>query len=208
MKKYVFIVLLILLLSISSAYAVWTDSVNVEISAESAIINVGYISRNNPSGVDYTLVSLPVSESNPYLSIEETVVDLPAGSTSNNYKVKYVIKNIGTAPVVLKGIEVTNMTFDAGVSQSSWIYSEILDSLRIRYRSRNNSIGYNERVNITGLAGHTGVTFPNYEDNLLYPGDESEIIVKYMRNETGYRQVDRRDVTITKTDRLIFSVYR
>ena len=216
MKKVVILVFLaIMLFAMSSAYAAWTDSVSVNVSAESAVILGEYVGRNNPSNVDYVrLNGSDVSLSNPYPSITETVTELYPNNYGSNsvyngmYRVVYTIKNTGTVPIVIEGIDVSGFTVQAySYYAGSLTWDEVMDTASIVYRLQVN--GVNDRVVVNDIESSATVYFSNGNQNLLYPGDECTLRVKYRRSTTGDFRMDEYTWIniLDKTDVIIFSVY-
>ena len=97
MKKLIVIFLIITLFAMSTAYAIWTDSVSTSISATSVVIRMDYTRRQeNSNKIDYTVQNMnPLSNSNPYFYIEENITGLNVGDT---IEVRYTLENTGRFP--------------------------------------------------------------------------------------------------------------
>ena len=207
MKKTVIIVLLIaLLFSMSSAYAVWTDSASVSVTASNAIIAAGYTDRNsNPQKIQYTVQSLePLSTDNPYLHIEETIKKLTyKQNTQSGYEVVYTITNTGEVPISFDGIKVLSKS----VNYNSPLYT---DTIRIEYTISNTFAvpSYSYTAVISDFDSFSGVTFANSENNVLNVGEYCTMTVTYYRVSSGDKEIDKAEIIITKTDQLSCSVYR
>jgi len=203
-KSVVVIILVVLLSSMSSAYALWTDSVSVDVTATNAIISVGYTQRDAlRRKLQYTVQpSGALSAANPYTSIEEDIIEIRYRRTgSTNHIVTYTITNIGEVAARLDGVSV----FNKSVDYSSPLYT---DTIRIEYIISNTNIipAYNQSVTVTDFDAHTGVSFPNSDTNILNVGESCTVTITYYRVESGDRDIDRTRITITKTDKLICSV--
>ena len=203
MKKIIaIIILVVVLLSMSSAYAIWKDSVAVNVTASNAIISAGYTNRSaNPQKIQYTVQSSgQLSSANPYIQIEETVSRLTfKQNQTNSYIVTYTVTNTGAVPISFDGIKV--------LSKSSPDYS---DTIRIEYSVSNTFTvpSYNYTTVIDDYDSFTGVNFPNSQNNVLNVGEYCTLTVTYYRVESGDKDIDKTEIVITKTDQLSCSVSR
>ncbi|MEX1377179.1 MAG: hypothetical protein AB1Z23_06860 [Eubacteriales bacterium] len=112
-RNVVIIVLLIALLLMGSAYALWTDSVTVEVTAQSATMDVQIVERTEnitpPSGLSViTYLDAPVpatiNAANPTSSVTEGIVNFIPGDVVT---LTYKIENRGTIDVLLTGVNIT-----------------------------------------------------------------------------------------------------
>lgn len=215
MKKIIiFIFLAIIIFTMSSAYAAWTDSVDVNVSAESAIMLVQYVSRDNPSNITYLRQNgSDVSTSNPYSSITEDIEDWYPNIFGNKkiynsmYQVTYTIQNNGTVPVKIEGINVGGFTVEAYsyyASQLTW--QQVMDTAYITYKLKGS--GFNKTVTVNNIESSATVDFSS-SNIVLDPGESCTLTVKYIRNLTGDNRLDYYTWIniLDKTDSIKFSVY-
>ena len=208
MKKAVIVItLLVVLISMSSAYAIWTDSISTTVSAQSAVISAQYTRRkDNSDYISYTVQSSgELKQNNPYNYVQENVSNLYYDSSNNPvYEVEYRITNTGTVPITLDGIDVDGLTIDGFLSDL------VTDTLRIEYSVNNKNVSpnYNYSTVITDVSNHTGVTFANHNNNILQPNKWCTVTVSYYRVSSGFWLFDMITLELTKTDQPICSVYR
>ncbi|MEX1377178.1 MAG: hypothetical protein AB1Z23_06855 [Eubacteriales bacterium] len=201
MKKLIVIFLIITLFAMSTAYAVWTDSVSTRVTATSAVVRMDYTRRQeNSNKIDYTIQNMnPLSNSNPYFTIEENVTNLNLG---DRVEVRYTLENTGDVAVTLDGFSFTGKAFDP-----TW---DILnDSVMVDYEVTNNSANphFSATSTVSNLRTATQVTFANSQNNILQPGDTCRVTVTYYR-ESVWWLIDIFSVDVTKTDHPMYSVYR
>ncbi len=206
MKKTVIIVILFaVLLAMSSAYALWTDSVSLTVSANSAVTRLNYVGRNNPSMIDYTRQGGALSTSNPYFNIQETVYSLYPMSSSSNYTLVYTIENTGTVDVNFDGISISNIMY--GTDAPSNRHQRILKSLRIKYTLYNpNATPQTYTYTVTDIYNHQadGVSFASMLNNYLAPGETCTLTVEYYRVSNG--SIDFYYLTMQEIDTLVYSI--
>jgi len=216
MKKVVIIIFLaIMIFAMSSAYAAWTDSVSMSVSAESAVILVQYVERDNPSNITYLRQNgSDVSLANPYSSITEDIEDWYPNIFGNKrtynrmFRVIYTIQNNGTVPVKIEGINVGGFTVEAYsyyASQLTW--QQVMDTAYITYNLKGS--GFNQTVTVNDIESSANVDFTSGSDIVLDPGEQCTLTVKYIRDLTGDFRMDEYTWIniLDKTDNIIFSVY-
>jgi len=204
MKKVaVILILVVVLLSMGSAYARWTDSTSVTVTARNAIIVAGITGRTPSSGrITYTDQGGAPSTSNPYLNITETITRFKYKKNgSNNSYVTYTITNTGQVPVTLDGLTILNKSVD----YSSPIYT---DTITIEYSLSNSFAGYSANILVTDFDSHTGVSFPNSQNNILDVGEYCTLVVTYARVTSGDKTIDKTELLLTITTQVSCSVSR
>ena len=205
MKKVIIILVLIIsLVTISSAYAAWNDSVSTVVTAHSAVTRLNYVGRNNPSGVAYTQQGGAVSTSNPYFDIEENIIDLYPNSSSGDYTVVYTIQNTGTVPVSFDGITVGNTIYYSTSYTGNWsFYNQmILYSARMQYTLAINSTSYTYTQ--TNIYNHPGefIAFDSV-DNVLQPDETCTLTVRYYRTNS----MSSYSLSLWKDETINYSLY-
>jgi len=204
MKKVaVILILLVVLLSMGSAYARWTDSTSVTVTARNAIIVAGITGRNSGTNkITYTDQGGAPSTSNPYVNIRETISQFKyKQGGANNYYVTYTITNTGQVPVTVDGLSILNKSVD----YSSPVYT---DTITIEYSLTNSFAGYSANILVTDFDSHTGISFPNSQNNILGVGEYCTLVVTYDRVESGDKNIDKTELLITITTQVSCSVSR
>lgn len=216
MKKVViFVALATMIFAMSSAYALWSDNVSVSVSAESAVILVQYVDRDNPSNVTYIRQNgSDVSLTNPYSSITEDIEDWYPNIYGNKrtynrmFRVIYTIQNNGTVPVKIDGINVSGFTVNAySYYASELTWQQVMDTAYIQYKLKGS--GFNQTVTVNDIESSAMVDFTSGSDIVLDPGEDCTLTVKYIRDLTGDDRLDYYTwiELLDKTDKIKFSVY-
>lgn len=111
-RNIVVAVLVIALLLMGSAYALWTDSVTVQVTAQSATMDVQIVDRTEnlvpPAGLQIvTELGTPspatIDAANPTDSVQESITNFIPGDTVT---LTYKIVNQGSIDVLLTGINI------------------------------------------------------------------------------------------------------
>lgn len=216
MKKIlIFIALTIMIFAMSSAYALWSDNVSVSVSADSAIMLVQYVERDNPSNITYIRQNgSDVSLANPYSSITEDIEDWYPNIFGNKktyngmFRVIYTIQNNGTVPVHIEGINVSGFTVEAySYYASELTWQQVMDTAYITYKLKGS--GFNRTITVNDIESSATVDFTSGSDIVLDPGEQCTLTVKYIRDLTGDDRLDYYTWIniLDKTDSIKFSVY-
>ncbi len=110
-RNIVVVVLVISLLLMGSAYALWTDSVTVQVTAQSATMDVQIVDRteNVSAAVGSVVTELgtptpgTIDAANPTESVSESITNFIPGDTVT---LEYKIVNKGSIDVLLTGINI------------------------------------------------------------------------------------------------------
>jgi len=195
-KKVIVIAIFAALLAMSSAYAAWSDSVSVGVSADSAIMLLQYTSRSASGSVSYDMSNGAIGSSNPYSTVEETSTHT-YGNTSNT--VTYTITNNGTVPIVFEGVSLSS-----GIVSPNW--TSMINSMDVTY-SYSNGINSGS-VTVTDVESTSIHRFSNYQNNVLAAnGGQCTMTVTYTRNSINWIIDLFISASITREDNLIYSVY-
>ena len=132
-RNIVVIVLIIALLLMGSAYALWTDSVSVEVTAQSATMDVQIVERTEdvtpPTGLNViTEIGTPspatISSTSPTDSVTESITNFIPGDTVT---LTYKIENEGSIDVLLTGVNIAypgaTQTLQ-GITVMNWTLTE------------------------------------------------------------------------------------
>jgi len=180
MKKTVIVITIFAtLLAMSSAYAVWSDSVSVDVGAESAIILLRYTGRTANGSVSYHMTNDTIGPSNPYVTVEETSTHTSMGTNS----VEYTITNNGTIPIVFEGV-----SLKSGQVSTTWgssNYQDFVNAMDVTYSYTNGS--NSGSVDITDIESTAEYRFSNYQNNILAAnGGTCTMTVTYERNYISF----------------------
>ncbi len=132
-RNIVVVVLVIALLLMGSAYALWTDSVVVEVTAQSATMDVQIVERTesvtttSSYGVN-TVLGTPspatIDVSEPTATVSESITNFIPGDTVT---LTYKIVNTGSIDVLLTGVNIafpgTTQSLQA-LTQLNWTIDE------------------------------------------------------------------------------------
>lgn len=133
-RNVVVIILIIALLLMGSAYAAWTDTVSVQVTAQAATLNVKIVDREAPilttasgSTHQHSTVgaSVPTAASFPLAAgtdtVTEQITDMVPGETVT---FEYRVENLGTLDVDLTGVTVTHSTIDLPLTVN-WTVTQV-----------------------------------------------------------------------------------
>lgn len=204
-RKTVIIAILIMLFAMSAAYAAWTDSVSVGVSAENALMIMGITSRSaSPSNrMTFTSPDGTPSLTNPVSDYTESITSLKGKNNGAGYTVTYTITNIGSTPLSLDGISIEdkNVTFP-NANQSSYTAT-----LRVSYTLEIPSTGYYDSVLVTDFDNHDSVSFAGGSTNRINVNDYCTLTVFYYRLLTGSKTIDKTAMNFDITSELEISAY-